>query len=331
MWNVAFSQGGQACTIPQFEELTGVLVDHYVVVNFGGFKDMVDAIDGVPVCIPEDIVDPAHGIYIAAGDNRVLRDAEALNYVRARYALGDGSDISRIKRQQAFIASMVNKRGVQGHAHPRRQDRRLPQRRHQVAHRRPRARERREARQARPQLQDIGLDKIQFLTIPNAYYPVDSEFSGRVYWTDEAERRVVQDRQRPATEPPPHDRVHQRRRAHGLGAAVRAGERLRGRVGEPERHGVTQRDPVADGRGGRGGRRDGCPERPVRVSEPSDSDLPAASLPTTSLSGYAASGWPRCSATCSPTPPRTSATRREPAGGAGSDAWLRAQVPPHHG
>jgi anionic cell wall polymer biosynthesis LytR-Cps2A-Psr (LCP) family protein len=85
-----------------------VFVDHYVVIDFAGFEGMVDAIDGVPVCIPEDIVDPAHGINIPKG-TREVEGREALNYVRARYTLGDGSDISRIKRQQAFIAAMANK------------------------------------------------------------------------------------------------------------------------------------------------------------------------------------------------------------------------------
>jgi LCP family protein required for cell wall assembly len=108
MWNEAFAVGGPACTIRQFEENTGVFIDHYVVIDFAGFEGMVDAIDGVPVCIPEDIVDPAHGINIQAG-NREVEGREALNYVRARYTLGDGSDIGRIARQQAFIASMANK------------------------------------------------------------------------------------------------------------------------------------------------------------------------------------------------------------------------------
>ena len=92
----------------QFETLTGVFIDHIVVVNFAGFEDMVNAIGGVPVCIPEDIVDPAHGINIPAG-TREIEGREALNYVRARYTLGDGSDIGRIKRQQAFIAAMAEK------------------------------------------------------------------------------------------------------------------------------------------------------------------------------------------------------------------------------
>ncbi|MDQ4054616.1 MAG: LCP family protein [Actinomycetota bacterium] len=108
MWNEAFGVGGPACTITQFEDVTGVYVDHFVVVDFNGFQDMVDAIDGVEVCIPEDIEDPAHGINIPAG-TREIEGKEALNYVRARYTLGDGSDIGRVKRQQAFIAAMANK------------------------------------------------------------------------------------------------------------------------------------------------------------------------------------------------------------------------------
>lgn len=108
MWNEAFALGGPACTITQTEELTGIRIDHFIVVDFSGFRDMVDAIDGVEVCIPEDIDDPAHGINIPAG-TREIRGYEALNYVRARYTLGDGSDIGRVKRQQAFIAAMANK------------------------------------------------------------------------------------------------------------------------------------------------------------------------------------------------------------------------------
>jgi LCP family protein required for cell wall assembly len=108
MWNEAFNLGGPACTVQQFEHLTHVFVDHFVVVDFAGFESMVDAIGGVPVCIPEPVVDPAHGINIPAG-TREIEGREALNYVRARYTLGDGSDISRIKRQQAFVASMAHK------------------------------------------------------------------------------------------------------------------------------------------------------------------------------------------------------------------------------
>jgi len=187
MWNAAYTEGGQACTIRQFEALTGIYIDHYVVVDFHGFKDMVNAIDGVEVCIPEDIEDPAHGINIEAG-TRTLRDAEALNYVRARYTLGDGSDISRIKRQQAFIASMAHKvisKGtlarvdrLVGFLNAATQSLTVDPGLENVT----------KLGRLGLGFQGIGLDDIKFLTAPNAYYPTDSEFSGRVHLTDQAPR-----------------------------------------------------------------------------------------------------------------------------------------------
>jgi LCP family protein required for cell wall assembly len=107
-WNAAFAIGGPGCTMQQFEQLTGILIDHYVVVDFNGFQGMVDAIGGVQVCIPEEINDQAHGIHLDAGTYDVS-GRQALSYVRQRYAVGDGSDIGRMKRQQAFIASMASK------------------------------------------------------------------------------------------------------------------------------------------------------------------------------------------------------------------------------
>ncbi len=105
MWNDAFNIGGPGCTARQFEQLTGIRIDHYVVVDFASFEGMVDAIGGVEVCIPQPIVDPKHGINIPAGTRR-LTGRTALNYVRARYTIGDKSDLGREKRQQAFVASM---------------------------------------------------------------------------------------------------------------------------------------------------------------------------------------------------------------------------------
>lgn len=107
MWNEAFSVGGPLCTIKQFETLSGIRTDHFVVVDFNGFKGMVDAIGGVQVCIPEPgIIDPEHGINLPAGTQK-LKGIQALNYVRERYALSQGSDVGRMKRQQAFLASMA--------------------------------------------------------------------------------------------------------------------------------------------------------------------------------------------------------------------------------
>ncbi len=107
IWNDAFSVGGPACTIRQVEQITDIRIDNYVVIDFQGFKDMVNALDGVEVCIPEDIEDTEHGITLKAG-TREIRDEEALSYVRVRH-VGDGTDPQRIRRQQAFMAAMINK------------------------------------------------------------------------------------------------------------------------------------------------------------------------------------------------------------------------------
>jgi len=187
MWNEAFSVGGPTCTVQQFESITDVFIDHIVVVNFAGFEDMVDAIDGVPVCIPEDIDDPAHGINIPAG-TRELKGREALNYVRARYTLGDGSDISRVKRQQAFIAAMAKK--VISAGTLARVDRlvkflnastkslTVDEDLENVV----------KIAEVGVGFQGIGLDNIQFITAPIAYYPTDSENAGRVFFTKPAEK-----------------------------------------------------------------------------------------------------------------------------------------------
>jgi LCP family protein required for cell wall assembly len=106
--NEAFRIGGVGCTIKTVEELTDVPIDHFVVVDFNGFKGVVEAIDGVEVCLTEAVDDPLSGLKLDAGTH-VVKGEDALAFVRARYTLGDGSDISRIDRQQAFLASAVRK------------------------------------------------------------------------------------------------------------------------------------------------------------------------------------------------------------------------------
>ncbi|KPI18040.1 cell envelope-related transcriptional attenuator [Actinobacteria bacterium OK074] len=108
LFNSAFAYGGSACTIRTVEKLTGIRVDHHVVVDFGGFKDMVDAVDGVEVCLAEPVDDRAAKLRLPAG-NVVLDGEQALGYVRARKSLGDGSDTERMDRQQRFLGALVTK------------------------------------------------------------------------------------------------------------------------------------------------------------------------------------------------------------------------------
>ncbi|MDN3293177.1 LCP family protein [Streptomyces ficellus] len=107
-FNSAFELGGTACTIRTVEKLTGIRVDHHVVIDFRGFKDMVNAVGGVRVCVSKPIHDPDAKLNLKAGA-RTLNGEQALGYVRARKSLGDGSDTERMERQQQFLAALVNK------------------------------------------------------------------------------------------------------------------------------------------------------------------------------------------------------------------------------
>ncbi len=182
MWNEAFQLAGPACTIQQFEELTGIRLDHFVVVDFEGFQGMVDAVGGVEVCIPETIDDRAHGIYLEAG-TRKLEGIQALNYVRERYALSGGSDIGRMKRQQAFIASMASTvlssdtlarpDRLLGFLEAATESLTLDEGLGNLV----------KIAQLGYEFRGIGPDKIQFMTIPNAVDPADPN---KLVWTEDA-------------------------------------------------------------------------------------------------------------------------------------------------
>lgn len=115
-WNAAYATAGPTCTVEQVEavaaEMCGkkcdITINHLVVVDFGSFKGMVDAIDGVDVCLPEAVEDSYTGAKFKAGPQK-LNGKQALQYVRMRHVFGDGSDLLRAKRQQAFIGSMAAK------------------------------------------------------------------------------------------------------------------------------------------------------------------------------------------------------------------------------
>jgi LCP family protein required for cell wall assembly len=99
---------GVACTVKTVEADTGIRIDHFVVVNFTGFRDMVNAVGGVPECNTTPINDPLSRLHLKAG-HHLLNGRQALAYVRARYTLGNGSDLERIGRQQAFMSSLVHR------------------------------------------------------------------------------------------------------------------------------------------------------------------------------------------------------------------------------
>ncbi|MFG2222484.1 LCP family protein [Streptomyces sp. NPDC048644] len=126
MFNVAFTigetpKGNPACAQNTVEKLTGLRVDHTMVVDFEGFSKMTSAVGGVPVCLPNEVrqghLNPNRGSLgkvIFKKGPQTVSGQKALDYVRLRHGIGDGSDIGRIKRQQAFVSSLIKKVKSQG-------------------------------------------------------------------------------------------------------------------------------------------------------------------------------------------------------------------------
>ncbi|MGW0197331.1 LCP family protein [Nonomuraea sp. NPDC003201] len=107
MINSAYNSGGIACTISTIETLTGIRVNHFVEVDFSGFKNIVDALGGIEICLKSGVNDKNSKLVLPPGKS-LLNGEKALGYVRLRH-YGDGSDIQRIKRQQIFLSKVVAK------------------------------------------------------------------------------------------------------------------------------------------------------------------------------------------------------------------------------
>ncbi|MBY6539102.1 LCP family protein [Rhodococcus sp. BP-349] len=104
--NASFSIGGAPLLVQTVEGVTGLRIDHYAEVGFGGFADMVDAIGGVDICVPYDIVDPLAGIDLRAGCQE-LSGPQALGFVRSRATAL--ADIDRMNNQRLFLSSLLSK------------------------------------------------------------------------------------------------------------------------------------------------------------------------------------------------------------------------------
>jgi LCP family protein required for cell wall assembly len=208
IFNTAFNEGAQSggvaggalCTVRTVEANTGVYVDHFAVVNFEGFRDMVDALGGVDICVPEPIDDPATGLRLPAGTSH-LDGTEATQFVRARKGIGNGSDIGRIDRQQAFLSAVVREATSSGLL--LRPDRLLGfldaataslTTDEEIAS--PRA-----LSELALQARSLPPEQIRFVTVPTVPYEPDPN---RVIWTDEAEalwQAAREDLPLPGTEP----------------------------------------------------------------------------------------------------------------------------------
>ncbi len=105
--NAAYTLGGATLLVRTIEEATGLRIDGYVEIGFGGFATVVDSLGGVDICVKQAMDDPKAGINLKPGC-QTLNGPNALGYVRARYSDPLG-DIGRVQRQRQFLAAIMHK------------------------------------------------------------------------------------------------------------------------------------------------------------------------------------------------------------------------------
>ncbi len=209
MFNAAFNDGSQdgggvaggaLCTVETVEANTGVYIDSFAVVNFEGFRDMVDALGGVSICVAEPLRDTASGLDLPAGENH-LDGTQATQCVRARKGIGNGSDIGRIDRQQAFLSAVVREATSSGLLlRPDRLVGFLDAATRNLTTSDDIASVRALGDLAL-QVRNLPPDQIRFLTVPNRVAESDAN---RVEWTEEADaiwQAAREDLPLPGTEP----------------------------------------------------------------------------------------------------------------------------------
>lgn len=108
MFNTAYEVGGPACAVKTVEQMSGIRMDHYIEVDFTGFKKLIDELGGVPVTTAKPIKDAKSHLDLPAGKH-TLNGEQALGLVRTRHGVGDGSDLGRIQLQQAFIKALIER------------------------------------------------------------------------------------------------------------------------------------------------------------------------------------------------------------------------------
>ncbi|MFD5657393.1 LCP family protein [Streptomyces hirsutus] len=111
MTNQSLGHGGPGCTVATWQELTGIHIDHFVMVDFAGVVSMADAVGGVPVCVDANILSrdsQGHGSGLKLPEGtHPIKGEQALQWLRTRYGFEDGSDLARAKAQHMYMNSLA--------------------------------------------------------------------------------------------------------------------------------------------------------------------------------------------------------------------------------
>ncbi len=106
--NSILAYGGMPCVVKTVEQLTGVTIPFAGTVQFLGVAGLSVAVGGVDVCVAEPIEDENTDLSLSAGTHS-LKGMQALQFLRTRHGVGDGSDLGRISNQQVFLSSLTRK------------------------------------------------------------------------------------------------------------------------------------------------------------------------------------------------------------------------------
>jgi LCP family protein required for cell wall assembly len=106
--NSVLEYGGLGCVRDTVADLTGMTIPFAALITFDGVVEMSNAVGGVPVCVAKAINDDYTGLHLSKGEH-TLKGARALEFLRTRHGVGDGSDVTRISSQQVFLSSLVRK------------------------------------------------------------------------------------------------------------------------------------------------------------------------------------------------------------------------------
>ncbi|WP_328413678.1 LCP family protein [Streptomyces violaceus] len=111
MTNQSLGHGGPGCAVATWQELTGIHIDHFIMVDFAGVVSMADAVGGVPVCVDANIHSrtsdgKGSGLRLEKGTS-YIQGEQALQWLRTRYGFEDGSDLARSKAQHMYMNAMV--------------------------------------------------------------------------------------------------------------------------------------------------------------------------------------------------------------------------------
>jgi LCP family protein required for cell wall assembly len=103
--NAAYAFGGPKLLVRALEGATGIRIDHYVEIGFGGFVDLVDAVGGVEICPKQDMKDPQANLDVEKGCQEA-DGATALGYARSRKTYTENGDIDRAKAQREVVSAI---------------------------------------------------------------------------------------------------------------------------------------------------------------------------------------------------------------------------------